>query len=138
MRTALKSLPKNAAEIPDETLFRLAEERGLNPEMTVSIAHGLGWEQLTVRVGFAADMAARNAQMTKAAANSRERQSIVDVDSIPATSQDYYADTRATQFTSEVLHCSPLSKGTTDLMNYSSEVTGKPTHAIVLDRTQLI
>ena len=60
---------------------------------------------------------------------------IRDRGSIPATSQDYYDDTRATQFTSEVLHCSPLSKTTTDSMNYSSEVTGKPTHAIVLDRT---
>ena len=88
VRTALKSLPKDAAEIPDETLFRLAEERGLNPEMTVSIAHGLGWERLTVRVGFAADMASRNAQMTKAAANSREVQSIVDVDSMLGTLQD--------------------------------------------------
>ncbi|MED5158710.1 MAG: alanine--tRNA ligase-related protein, partial [Candidatus Thermoplasmatota archaeon] len=36
VRTALKTLPKNAIEVSDETLFRLAEERGLNPEMTVS------------------------------------------------------------------------------------------------------
>lgn len=68
VRTALKSLPRDAAEVPDETLFRLAEERGLNPDMVVSIAHGLGWHSLFVRVGFAADLAARNAQLTKAAA----------------------------------------------------------------------
>ena len=135
VRTALKTLPKDATEVSDETLFRLAEERGLNPEMTVSIAHGLGWEGLSVRVGFAADMAARNAQMTKAAAKTRARQSIVDVDSMPVTSPDYYEDTSATEFAAEVLHCSPLLDGVADSMKLSSEVTGEPAHAVVLDRT---
>ena len=135
VRTALKTLPKDATEVPDETLFRLAEERGLNPEMTVSIAYGLGWNQLSVRVGFAADMAARNAQMTKAAAKTRARQSIVDVDSIPATSPDYYEDTSVTEFTAEVLHCNPLADGAADSMKLSSEAGGEPTHAVILDRS---
>jgi alanyl-tRNA synthetase len=135
VRTALKTLPTDATEVPDETLFRLAEERGLNPEMTVSIAYGLGWNQLSVRVGFAADMAARNAQMTKAAAKTRARQIIVDVDSMPATSPDYYEDTSATEFTAEVLHCSPLSDGAADSMKLSSEVGGEPTHVVILDRS---
>ena len=135
VRTALKALPKDATEVPDETLFRLAEERGLNPEMTVSIAYGLGWNQLSVRVGFAADMAARNAQMTKAAAKTRARQSIVDVDSIPATSPDYYEDTSVTEFTAEVLHCNPLADGAADSMKLSSEAGGEPTHAVILDRS---
>ena len=135
VRTALKALPKDASEVSDETLFRLSEERGLNPEMTVSIARGLGWENLSVRVGFAADMAARNALMTKAAAKSRKGQSVLDVDSMPSTSTDYYDDTTATEFTAEVLHCAPLLEGAADSMGLSPEAGGEPTHAVVLDRT---
>ena len=80
-------------------------------------------------------MAARNAQMTKAAAKTRARQSIVDVDSMPVTSPDYYEDTSATEFAAEVLHCSPLLDGVADSIKLSSEVTGEPAHAVVLDRT---
>ena len=69
VRTALRELPQDAMEVPDDTLFRLAEERGLNPDMVASIANSAGWSQLGVRVGFAADMAARNAERTKAAAS---------------------------------------------------------------------
>ena len=65
VRTALKNLPMDSIEVPDEALFRLSEERGLNPEMVVSIAKAAGWEDLSVRVGFAADMASRNAERTK-------------------------------------------------------------------------
>ena len=135
VRTALKGLPKDASEVPDKTLFRLSEERGLNPEMTVSIARELGWDNLSVRVGFAADMAARNALMTKAAAKSRKGQSVLDVISMPSTSTDYYDDTTATEFTAEVLHCNPLSEKAADSMGLSSEAGGEPTHAVVLDRT---
>jgi len=135
VRTALKGLPKDASEVPDKTLFRLSEERGLNPEMTVSIARELGWDNLSVRVGFAADMAARNALMTKAAAKSRKGQSVLDVISMPSTSTDYYDDTTATEFTAEVLHCNPLSEKAADSMGLSPEAGGEPTHAVVLDRT---
>ncbi len=135
VRTALKSLPKDVSMAPDETLFRLAEERGLNPDMVVSIAHELGWEGLSVRVGFAADMAARNAQMTKVAAKAKARDSVFEVAALPVTSPDYYADTSATGFTAEVLHCAPLSSEDVESLNLSSEVLGVPTHAVVLDRT---
>ncbi len=135
VRTALKSLPKDVSMAPDETLFRLAEERGLNPDMVVSIAHELGWEGLSVRVGFAADMAARNAQMTKVAAKAKARDSVFEVAALPVTSPDYYADTSATEFTAEVLHCAPLSSEDVESLNLSSEVLGVPTHAVVLDRT---
>ena len=135
VRTALKPIPKDSAEAPDETLFRLAEERGLSPDMVVSIAHGLGWESLSVRVGFAADMAARNAEMTKTAAKARDRKSVIEVPIIPATSADYYSDTSATEFTAEVLHCTSLSDDAVESLNLSSEVRGAPTHAVVLDRT---
>ena len=33
--TALRGIPKDIEEIEDEILFRLSEERGLNPEMVV-------------------------------------------------------------------------------------------------------
>ena len=135
VRTALKPIPKDSAEAPDETLFRLAEERGLSPDMVVSIAHGLGWESLSVRVGFAADMAARNAEMTKTAAKAKDRKSVIEVPIIPATSADYYSDTSATEFTAEVLHCASLSDDAVGSLNLSSEVRGAPTHAVVLDRT---
>ena len=135
VRTALKSIPKDSTEASDETLFRLAEERGLNPDMVASIAHGLGWENLSVRVGFAADMAARNAEMTKAAAKAKSGKSAIEVATIPETSLDYYSDTSATEFTAEVLHCTSLSDDAVESLNLSSEVRGVPTHAVVLDRT---
>ena len=71
VKTALRELPQDAHNAPDEVLFRLAEERGLNPEMVVSVARKLGWANLSVRMGFAADMAARNAERTKAAAKGK-------------------------------------------------------------------
>ena len=135
VRTALQPLSKDASEVPDETLFRLAEERGLNPDMVVSIARSLGWGGLSVRVGFAADMAARNARLTKAAARETTKESVVDLTALPVTSPEYYADTSATEFTAEVLHCAPLSSDAVGYLNLSSEVLGLPTHAVILDRT---
>ena len=44
VKTALRELPQDAHNAPDEVLFRLAEERGLNPDMVVSIATKLGWK----------------------------------------------------------------------------------------------
>ena len=67
MNTALKGIPKESEQVDDEILFRPSEERGLNPEMVISIASELGWDNLSVRVGFTADMAARNAIITKVA-----------------------------------------------------------------------
>ena len=134
VRTALRELPLDATTVPDETLFRLAEERGLNPDMVVSIASGLGWNNLSVRVGFAADMAARHAERTKAAAKVQAKGSIFASD-FPATQQDYYLDTSQTQFNATVIDCSPLSKSQIDTLNLSSEVSITPTHSVVLDRT---
>ena len=44
VKTALRELQQDAHNAPDEVLFRLAEERGLNPDMVVSIATKLGWK----------------------------------------------------------------------------------------------
>ena len=135
VRTALKDLPENAKEAPDETLFRLAEERGLNPDMVASIANGAGWTQLGVRVGFAADMAARNAERTKAAASARGHSKLFESEEYPVTSLDYYQDTRQTSFDASVIGCKELTAAQFDTLDLSSEVSIKPTHSVVLDRT---
>ena len=134
VRTALRELPQDAQNAPDEVLFRLAEERGLNPEMVVSIARKLGWKNLSVRVGFAADMAARNAERTKAAAKGKEKGQIFPSNS-PPTRQDYYSDTSQTEFSAVVLDCKPLTQAQIDSLNLSSEVVETPTHSVVLDST---
>ena len=134
VRTALREIPKDAKEAPDEILFRLAEERGLNPEMVVSIATKLGWRDISVRVGFAADMAARNAERTKTAAKAKSKREIFQSD-IPPTQQDYYSDTSQTEFSASVLDCNSLTQIQIESLNLSSEVVVTPTHYVVLDRT---
>jgi len=134
VKTALRELPQDAHNAPDEVLFRLAEERGLNPEMVVSIARKLGWANLSVRMGFAADMAARNAERTKAAAKGKEKGLIFQTN-FPPTRQDYYSDTSKTEFSSVVLGCRPLTNTQIDSLNLSSEVVEPPTHSVVLDST---
>ena len=134
VKTALRELPQDAHNAPDEVLFRLAEERGLNPEMVVSIARKLGWANLSVRMGFAADMAARNAERTKAAAKGKEKGLIFQTN-FPPTRQDYYSDTSKTEFSSVVLGCMPLTNTQIDSLNLSSEVVEPPTHSVVLDST---
>ena len=134
VRTALREIPKDAKDAPDEILFRLAEERGLNPEMVVSIATKLGWRDISVRVGFAADMAARNAERTKTAAKAKSKGEIFQSD-IPPTQQDYYSDTSQTEFSATVLDCTSLTQIQIKSLNLSSEVVVTPTHYVVLDRT---
>jgi len=131
VNTALAKLPKDASNAPDEILFRLAEERGLQPEMVASIANRLGWSNLEIRVGFTADMAARNAQQTKAAAKAKGKEKLVDGE-WPATERRFYEDTSQTEFEASVLHCTEINA---NLLNLSSEVQGNPTHAIILDHT---
>jgi alanyl-tRNA synthetase len=135
VKTALRDLPKDSPEIPDETLFRLSEERGLNPEMVISIANLSGWTDLGIRVGFAADMASRNAERTKAAAKERKRTSIFSSEAFPETSTDYYSDTSRTSFEATVLGCDRLSESQLISLKLSNEVSNTPTHYVVLDRT---
>ena len=132
VKTALAKVPKDAAEAPDEILFRLAEERGLQPDMVASIAQRNGWPNLSIRVGFAADMAERNAQQTKAAATSRSRESPYNLAGLAPTTRLFYEDTARTNFEAQVLHCEPIDAANLQL---SSEVNGEPTHAVVLDET---
>jgi len=131
VNTALAKLPKDANNAPDETLFRLAEERGLQPDMVASIANRLGWKNLGIRVGFAADMAERNAQQTKAASKVKSKPKLVTGD-WPPTERRYYDDTSQTQFEATVLYCTEVDSSN---LNLSSEVQGTPTHAVILDHT---
>tara|TARA_B110000014_G_scaffold264022_1_gene262933 strand:+ start:247 stop:3120 length:2874 start_codon:yes stop_codon:yes gene_type:complete len=135
VKTALKELPKNSNQVQDEILFRLSEERGLNPEMVVSIAKELGWPNLSVRVGFTADMAARNALMTKAASKERNDRAIFNTEGLKQTELDFYDDTGAIEFSSEVLHCMPITREMASRMTFSGEVEAVPSHAVVTDRT---
>ena len=131
VNTALAKLSKEAKAAPDEILFRLAEERGLQPDMVASIANRLGWSNLRIRVGFAADMAERNALQTKAAAKAKSKEKLIPGD-WPATGRHYYDDTSQTQFEANVLHCTEIDASA---LNLSSEVQGTPTHAVILDHT---
>ncbi len=135
VKTALKGTPSDSSEIDDETLFRLSEERGLNPDMVVSIAKELGWPNLEVRVGFTADMAARNALMTKNASKSKDRDEIFDTSGLEITQLDFYDDAKAIEFQAEVLHCFALTDDMISQLTFSGEVESMPSYAIVTDRT---
>tara|TARA_B100001142_G_scaffold41169_1_gene36756 strand:+ start:11818 stop:14691 length:2874 start_codon:yes stop_codon:yes gene_type:complete len=135
VKTALKGTPSDSRQIDDETLFRLSEERGLNPDMVVSIAKELGWPNLEVRVGFTADMAARNALMTKNASKSKNRDEIFDTSGLEITQLDFYDDAKAIEFQAEVLHCFALTDDMISQLTFSGEVESIPSYAIVTDRT---
>ena len=135
VKTALKDTPLDSRQINDEILFRLSEERGLNPDMVVSIARELGWRNLEVRVGFTADMAARNALMTKTASKTKVRKEVFETSDMEATQLDFYGDTSALEFQAEVLHCIPLTDEMISGLTFSVEVESIPSYAVVTDRT---
>jgi alanyl-tRNA synthetase len=133
VKTALQSIPKSATEVPDSILFRLSEERGLNPEMVMEISHDLGWSSLSVRVGFSAVMADRNARLTKDAAKIKNKNNFLK-ETFPATSKDYYLDLSKNHFIAEVIYCGEINKDSVKI-NFSNEVISTPTHFVILDRT---
>ena len=135
VKTALKDTPLDSRQVNDEILFRLSEERGLNPDMVVSIAKELGWQNLQVRVGFTADMAARNALMTKTASKTKDSKQVFETSDMEATQLDFYEDTRALEFQAEVLHCIPLTDEMISGLKFSVEVESIPSYAVVTDRT---
>ena len=101
--------------------------------MVMAISYDLGWEKLSVRVGFSADMADRNARLTKDAAKIKSKNRFLKA-SFPETSQDYYLDTNATHFSAEVIHCGQINYES-DNIPFSNEVIAKPSHFVILDRT---
>jgi len=134
VKTALQNIPKSATEVPDSILFRLSEERGLNPDMVIAISYDLGWENLSVRVGFSADMADRNAKLTKDAAKVRNKNKFL-AQEFPETSQDYYLDTNQNIFSAKVLYCGKMSEKDQQSISFSNEVSCPPSHFVILDRT---
>ena len=135
VRTALQDLPTESIDVPDEILFRLSEERGLNPEMVVSIAKTAGWKDLVIRVGFAADMASRNAERTKLESKAKTRKKIFPTQGISPTIKDYYDDTLKTKFEASLIMCDKLSTSQLKEIMLSPEVTQQPSHFVISDRT---
>ena len=127
INTQLKSLPKDAVRIPDEILFNMNDSHGLAPDMAVSLARRAGWSSVSVRTGFAAEMAERHATLAKQAAQAVEVQPLVAGQlTVPATQALYYDDVQQQQFDASVLACLPL---------IGEDVPDGATHAIVMDKT---
>jgi alanyl-tRNA synthetase len=136
VNTALRGLPKDAEHVPDEILFKMAEERGLQPEMVVGIAKQLGWQQLIVKVGFAAEMAERNAAATRALAKATGKSGILtETHDFAETVRSEYDDEYRNIIEAEIIACIELDSRSIANLNLSSEVNGRPTHAVILDRS---
>ena len=127
INTQLKQLPKDAERIPDETLFNMNDSHGLAPDMAVNLARKAGWASVSVRTGFAAEMAERHAKMAKKAAQSVEAKPLVDeLPTLPSTQLLYYDDVQQQEFDGSVLACLPL---------IGEDAPDGATHAIILDKT---
>jgi len=136
VKTALHGLPRDAEHVPDEILFKMAEERGLQPEMVIGIAKQLGWQQLAVKVGFAAEMAERNASETRALAKAATKHGILnETHGFTPTIRTEYNDEYCNSIEAEILACIKLDERSIANLNHSSEVDGKSTHTIILDRS---
>ena len=68
VKTAIKDIPQDSGELPDEILFTINDSHGIAPDLVINIANDLGWKSLILRTGFNAEMAERHAAMAKAAA----------------------------------------------------------------------
>ena len=127
VKTAIKDIPQNASEIPDEILFTINDSHGIAPDLVMNIANDMGWKNLTLRTGFNAEMAERHAAMAKAAAKAVASKPLVEnIPVLPATVPLYYEDVSQQNFEASVLACLELNGG---------DIPEGATHGIVLDRT---
>ena len=127
IKTMLSNVDKNATEIEDELLFSLNDSHGIAPEMAISLAHRSGWESMTLRTGFTAELAERHAKMAKDAAKEVNKSELVTgLENLPSTNPLYYDDVYQFEFDASVLFCGEV-KG--------DDLPDDATHAIVLDRT---
>ena len=127
VKTAIKDIPQNATEIPDEILFTINDSHGIAPDLVMNIANDMGWKNLTLRTGFNAEMAERHAAMAKDAAKAVAAKPLVDnIPTLPATVPLYYEDVSQQNFEASVLACLELS---------GEDIPEGATHGIVLDRT---
>ena len=127
VKTAIKDIPTDATEVPDEILFTINDSHGISPDLMINIANGLGWNSLVLRTGFNAEMAERHAELAKAAAKSVTAKPIVEsIPDLPATAPLYYDDVSQQNFEASVL---------ASLCLVGEDLPAKATHGIVLDRT---
>ena len=127
VKTAIKDIPKEAAELPDEILFTINDSHGIAPDLVMNIATELGWKNLVLRTGFNAELAERHAAMAKAAAKTVSAKSLVEnLPDLPATVTLYYEDVSLQNFEASVLACLPL---------IGEDLPDGATHGIILDRT---
>lgn len=126
IQTQLKSISKNAAEIPDELLFTMNDSHGLAPDMAITLARSAGWANVVLRTGFSAEMAERHARMAKDAAKASSSEGdVLEVNGQPATTSLYYEDAYSQRFKSKVLDCLPAE----------GHGPNGATHAVVLEST---
>lgn len=127
INTQLKNVPKEATSIPDETLFNMNDSHGLAPDMAVNLAKKAGWNSVSVRTGFAAEMAERHAKLAKQAAQAVEAKPLVDGTlTVPSTQLLFYDDVQQQEFDASVLACLPL---------VGEDLPDGATHAVVMDKT---
>ena len=94
--------------------------------MVITLARAAGWNNVTLRTGFSAEMAERHARMAKEAAKSSDvTHDPLDVSGLDATQPMYYDDVYEPRFEAQVLAC--LASG-----DHGPEGS---THAVVLDAT---
>ena len=126
VQTALAHTPKGAKSIEDSILFRLAEERGIQPDMALTIAKSAGWRNLSIRMGFSAEMAARNASRTKQAAVQKKINHHNNYSQFKLTERLFDGDQSLSHFAANVIHCEPLP----DQADFP-----QTTWSVILDRT---
>ena len=126
IQTQLKSLAKDAAEIPDEHLFTMNDSHGLAPDMVITLARNAGWDSVGLRTGFSAEMAERHARMAKEAAKTSSGQGdALAVDMFSATRPLFYDTVYSPKFEANLLGC----------VSAADHGPDGSTHAVVLDAT---
>lgn len=127
VKTAIKNVPQDSEELPDDILFTLSDSHGLSPDIAVKMAKEQGWSNLVLRTGFNAEMAERHSAQAKLTAmTSTNNELILDMPDLPATMTLYYDDTFQQNFEASVLASIPITSNNSKSM---------ATHAIILDRT---
>ena len=127
IKTMLSGVDKATETIPDELLFSLNDSHGIAPEMAVSLAIRSGWESVSLRTGFTAELAQRHAKMAKDAAKVNTESALIEgIEHLPETSPLYYDDVYQFEFDASVLFCAEISQE-----GLSKDIT----HGVILDRT---
>ena len=127
IKTMLANVEKSAEVIDDELLFSLNDSHGIAPEMAISLAHKSGWNSMTLRTGFTAELAQRHAKIAKEAAKEVKKAHLIsNIDNLPVTNTLYYDDVYQFEFDASVLYCCEIS---------SDDLPEGATHGVILDRT---